>query len=286
MTSGEGTWLTPALGSLAAQDYPALQVLVLDNAADDDPTARIAAELPTAYVRRLAENRGFAAAANEALESVEGASFLLFCHDDVVLDPDAVRAMVEEAFRSNAGIVGPKLVDSERPELLLEVGMTVDHYGVPFSTIEPGEIDQEQHDAVRDVFFVSHATMLVRADLFRELGGFDLGAAPGSDDVDLCWRARLAGARVLVAPAARVRHRRATAVEHRRARRQSPHEARDATHARAHALQVVRGRRVVVGAPDRLPADDRRGDRPGAHPASPSGRRGDRGLDAGARRGR
>ena len=53
VTSGEGTWLTPALGSLAAQDYPALQVLVLDNAADDDPTARIAAELPTAYVRRL-----------------------------------------------------------------------------------------------------------------------------------------------------------------------------------------------------------------------------------------
>ncbi len=114
--------------------------------------------------------------------------------------------------------------------------MTVDHYGVPFSTIEPGEIDQEQHDGVRDVFFVSHATMLVRADLFRELGGFDLGAAPGSDDVDLCWRARLAGARVLVAPAARVRHRRATAVEHRRTRRQSPREARDATHARVRML--------------------------------------------------
>ena len=52
--------------------------------------------------------------------------------------------------------------------------MSVDHYGVPFSAIEPGEIDQEQHDGVRDVFFVSHATMLVRADLFRELGGFDV----------------------------------------------------------------------------------------------------------------
>src|SRR5438093_11237 len=91
VTSGAGEWLDPALVSLAAQDYPALSVLVLDNAADADPTARIAAELPSAYVRRLPEDRGFAAAANEALQSVEGATFLLFCHDDVALDPDAVR---------------------------------------------------------------------------------------------------------------------------------------------------------------------------------------------------
>ena len=51
--------------------------------------------------------------------------------------------------------------------------MSIDHYGVPFSGIEPGEVDQEQHDGVRDVFYVSHAAMLVRADLFHELGGFD-----------------------------------------------------------------------------------------------------------------
>src|SRR5262249_32737679 len=167
VTSGDGAWLGPALESLAGQGYAALSARGLGNAAPADPPAPIAAELPGAFVRRLPEDRGFAAAANEALGSVEGATFLLFCHDDVVLDPDAVRALVEEAYRSNAGIIGPKLVDYDRPEVLLEVGMTVDHYGVPFSTIEPGEIDQEQHDGVRDVFFVSHAVMLVRADLFR-----------------------------------------------------------------------------------------------------------------------
>src|SRR5207344_463037 len=95
VTSGTGEWLAPALESLAGQDYPALSVLVLDNAASDDPTARIAAELPTAYVRRLPTRVSFAAAANEALHTVEGATFLLFCHDDVAFDPDAVRVMVE-----------------------------------------------------------------------------------------------------------------------------------------------------------------------------------------------
>src|SRR3954454_5839006 len=140
---------------------------------------------------------------------------MLLCHDDVVFEPGAVRVMVEEAYRSNAGIVGPKLVAHDRPDVLLEVGMTVDHYGVPYSGIEPNEVDQEQHDGVRDVFFVSHAAMLVRTDLFHTLGGFDAAAFPGSDDVDLCWRARLAGARVIVAPSARVKHRRATIGEER-----------------------------------------------------------------------
>ena len=56
--------------------------------------------------------------------------------------------------------------------------MAVDHYGVPFSGIEPDEVDQEQHDGVRDVFYVSHAAMLVRADLFHELGRLRPGDVP------------------------------------------------------------------------------------------------------------
>jgi GT2 family glycosyltransferase len=207
ITHDPGPWLEAAITSLAAQDYPSLSVLVLDRGSASDPTARIAAIMPHAFVRRLATDGGFTTAANEALASVEGATFLLFCHDDVVFDDTALRMMVEEAYRSNAGIVGPKLVDHDHPDVLLEVGMSIDHYGVPYSGIEPSEVDQEQHDAVRDVFFVSHAAMLVRADLFRELGGFDPKTSPGFDDLDLCWRARLAGARVLVAPDARVAHR-------------------------------------------------------------------------------
>lgn len=198
--------LEATLGSLAAQEYPALSVLVLDRGAAEDPTARIAAVSPRAFVRRLGDATGFASAANDVLTTVEGATFLLFCSDDVVFEQTAVHVLVEEAYRSNAAIVGPKVVDRDRPQVLLEVGLAIDHYGVPYSGLEPGEIDQEQHDAVRDVFFVSGVTMLVRADLFFELGGFDPATEPGAYDLDLCWRARLAGARVLVAPDARVGH--------------------------------------------------------------------------------
>ncbi|MEX1008863.1 MAG: glycosyltransferase, partial [Acidimicrobiia bacterium] len=209
VTCNPGAWFEDTLAGMAAQDYPDLTVLVVDCGSDEDPTARVAEHLPHAFVRRLDASAGFASAANEALRVVEGATFLMLCHDDVVPDTPTVRVLVEEAYRSNAGIVGPKLVSADDPRVLLEVGRAIDRFGAPYTGIEPGEFDQEQHDGVRDVFYVTTATMLVRVDLFAELGGFDPATFPGAEDLDLCWRARLAGARVLVVPDARVSHREA-----------------------------------------------------------------------------
>jgi len=209
VTRNPGPWLEDTLASLGGQDYDDLTVLVVDCGSREDPTPRVAEVLPRAFVRRLDDGAGFAAAANEALHTVEGATFLLICHDDVRLDPSALRFLVEEGYRSNAGILGPKLVRAENPEVLLEVGRAIDRFGAPYTGIEPGEIDQEQHDGVRDVFYVSTAVMLVRTDLFQELEGFDPATFPGAEDLDLCWRARLAGARVLVVPDARATHREA-----------------------------------------------------------------------------
>ena len=222
VTRNPGEWFEETLQSLDAQDYADLTVLVVDCSSDEDPTARVAAVLPRAFVRRVDTGKGgFATAANEALAMVEGAPFLLFCHDDVALDPSAVRILVEEAYRSNAAILGPKLVSAENLEVLLEVGRAIDRFGAPYTGIEPGEIDQEQHDGVRDVFYVPTATMLVRTDLFTQLEGFDPDTFPGAEDLDLCWRARLAGARVLVVPDARVAHHEASGA---RARADRPNE--------------------------------------------------------------
>jgi GT2 family glycosyltransferase len=206
VTHDPGPWLEDCLAALGEQDYPNLSVLVVDAASTEDPTPRVAAVLPSAYVRRLEDNPGFGPAANQVLQVVEGASHFLFCHDDVAPAPDALRGMVEEAFRSNAGIVAPKLVDWNEPERLLQVGMGADKAGAPAALNERGELDQEQHDAVRDVFVAPGGCTLVRADLFATLGGFDPAISFYGEDLDLSWRAQVAGARVVVAPGARVRH--------------------------------------------------------------------------------
>lgn len=201
-----GTWFPEALASLAAQDYPNLSVLVLDAGSEEDLTQAVAEVMPGAFVRRLGRRSGFAAAANEVLQIVEGASHYLFCHDDVALAPDAVRMLVEEAYRSNAGVAAPKYVQWHAPGHLLAVGATTDKVGARRSLVDPGELDQEQHDAVREVLVAPGGALLVRADLFSALGGFDEAVASDGEDTDLSWRARLYGARVMVVPAARVRH--------------------------------------------------------------------------------
>jgi GT2 family glycosyltransferase len=199
-------WFDSMLDGLASQDYANLATLVVDAGSYDDPTPRVASRMPEAFVRRIARGASFAAAANEALGSVEGAVFYLFVHDDVQLAPDAVQALVTEAFRSNAGVVGAKLVDWNSYEHLLSVGAAVDKFGFPAPLADPSELDQAQHDAVQDVFVVSTAAMLVRADLFDDLGGFSTDIPGFGEDLDLCWRARVAGARVVVMPGAVARH--------------------------------------------------------------------------------
>jgi GT2 family glycosyltransferase len=110
VTHDPGPWFTETLQSLADQTYPDLAVLVIDTASEQDPGDLVHSILPAAHVHYLDHDPGFAGAANLVRELVEGATFYAFCHDDIALDPDALRTLVEEAFRSNAGVIGPKLV--------------------------------------------------------------------------------------------------------------------------------------------------------------------------------
>lgn len=206
VTYNPGPWLEEALASVSAQGYANASLLVIDSGSDEDLEIRIAAVAPDAHLRRLPDNVGFGPAANDVLRAVEGAAFYLFCHDDVRLDPDVIQVMVEEAYRSNAGIVGGKVVQWDQPDRILQVGMGADKTGAPAPIVERGELDQEQHDAVRDVFYVPGAATLVRTDLFEALGGFDPGIELLGEDLDLSWRAHVVGARVLVAPGARIAH--------------------------------------------------------------------------------
>jgi GT2 family glycosyltransferase len=211
VTTGASPWLEETLVSLAAQHYEEFSVLVLVTGEDADPTVRVGRILPEAFVRLLSGHPGYAEASNEALGMVEGAAFFLLCHDDCALDPDVVHNLVEESFRSNAGVVSPKYVHWDDPSVLLHVGQNCDKTGAVVDRIQDGEVDHGQHDAVRDVFVAPGGCVLIRADLWRELEGFDPGIVAMGEDLDLSWRSQVAGSRVVVAPDARVRHREAVA---------------------------------------------------------------------------
>ena len=121
VTTEPGPWFEEALSALAAQDYQELSILVLSNGRRTRSTERVGRVLPDAFVRALPGRVGYGPPSNEALEMVEGAAFFLLCHDDVAPDHDAVGRLVEEAFRSNAGVVSPKFVNWDDPRILLHV---------------------------------------------------------------------------------------------------------------------------------------------------------------------
>jgi cellulose synthase/poly-beta-1,6-N-acetylglucosamine synthase-like glycosyltransferase len=203
VTTGSGPGLEAAAASLAAQNYEELSLLVVANGDAVHVGERVASVAPNAFVRGWRRIAASVPACNEAALMVEGSAFFLFCHDDVRLEPDAVQLMVEAAFRTNAGIVTPKVVAYEDPLVLLHVGQTSDRFGVVRERIELGEIDHGQQDLERDVFVAPGGVTLVRADLFATLRGFDPLITLLGEDLDLCWRAQVAGARIVVAPSRR-----------------------------------------------------------------------------------
>jgi len=239
VTTGPGPGLEATLASLVAQDYEELSLLVIANGETEHVPARVAAVAPHAFVRILEENRGFAAACNEASLMVEGSAFFLFCHDDVRLEPDALQLMVEAAFRTNAGVISPKFVAYEDPLVLVHVGQTSDRFGVVHERVELGEIDHGQQDLERDVFVAPGGVTLVRSDLFATLRGFDPLIPVLGEDLDLCWRAQVAGARIVVAPLAKVAHRETIATGERQVSAVGTRRASRQDLQRRHQLLVV-----------------------------------------------
>ncbi|WP_369235875.1 glycosyltransferase family 2 protein [Streptomyces sp. R21] len=150
----------------------------------------------------------------------EPEQWLWLLHDDCAPEPDALSQLLrvvenEAELGREVAVVGPKLRGWYDRKQLLEVGVTIAHSGRRWTGLDRREQDQGQHDHVRPVLSVSTAGMLIRRDVFEQLGGFDRRLPLMRDDVDLCWRATAAGHRVLIAPEAVVRHAEAASRERR-----------------------------------------------------------------------
>ncbi|MGW2230244.1 glycosyltransferase [Streptomyces formicae] len=150
----------------------------------------------------------------------EPVQWLWLLHDDCAPEPDALAELLrvvenEHELGKDVAVVGPKLRGWYDRRQLLEVGVSIANSGRRWTGVDRREQDQGQHDHVRPVLSVSTAGMLIRRDVYEQLGGFDRRLPLMRDDVDLCWRAHAAGHRVLVAPDAVVRHAEASSRERR-----------------------------------------------------------------------
>ncbi|MFI0152813.1 glycosyltransferase family 2 protein [Streptomyces lydicus] len=246
-------WLPDALAGLLGQERPVQNVIGADTGSADNSAQLLAEAIGDQRVLHLARRSGFGTAVDEAVRTApaltpddlpylrrpsgwdpvsrtwrdeaydmpelphgEPVQWLWLLHDDCAPEPDALAELLRVADASPATvIVGPKLRSWYDRRQLLETGVSIARSGRRWTGLDRREQDQGQHDQVRPVLSVSTAGMLIRRDVYEELGGFDRRLPLMRDDVDLCWRAQAAGHQVLVAPDAVLRHAEAAARERR-----------------------------------------------------------------------
>ncbi|MEU4364787.1 glycosyltransferase [Promicromonospora sp. NPDC023987] len=222
VTRGSSPYLAATLAALRTQSRTPDDVVVVD--VDTAPATSGHQDLQLGGARYVAGAgaRTFGDAITVALAATGTPEhgWLWFLHDDAAPAPGALAALTRAVEHSNAVAVagckqrrwetGPdgEPLDPELSDrgVLLEVGHTVSPLGRRMTGIDDTEIDQGQHDSREDVLAVGLAGALVRASVWREVGGTDPAYGQLGDSTDFCLRVRLAGHRVVVVPDAVVRH--------------------------------------------------------------------------------
>ena len=211
--------LLPGLvNAVREQTHPVQRVIGVDTGSQDRSGATLTELLGQDAVFGMEQDTGYGAAVASALQRPaarpaggqqrSGTEWIWLLHDDCEPAPDALEQLLAGAGRSrSAAVLGPKLKDLSDRRVVREAGITTDRAGRRLTGVEPGEIDQGQHDGNRAVLAVSSAGMLVRRDVWNQLGGFDANLPLFRDDIDFCWRAHAAGYEVRVVTDAVVYHR-------------------------------------------------------------------------------
>jgi GT2 family glycosyltransferase len=210
-------WLTESLAALTAQTRPPQRVVAVDTGSTDGSPAMLATALGERAVVKLPRETSLAAALQAGLDAFDGLAepaggsgpttrWVWILHDDCAPEPDALRELLAAATDSpSLAAIAPKVLSWDRGRLR-EIGLTVDSSGRVHTGLEPREVDQGQHDDVTDALAAGTAGLLVRREVWDQLGGLDPAWPLFGDDVDLGWRLNAAGERLRVAPRAVVRH--------------------------------------------------------------------------------
>ncbi|MGP5724867.1 glycosyltransferase family 2 protein [Arthrobacter rhombi] len=222
------SFLPATLEALTTQTRPVDHFIGVDAGSQDNSARILTDSLPAGSPLVKARARGFGASVRAGVTGEDALprragdpttsgnlptvdpeiqDWIWLIHDDSAPDSGALEALLEVVETSPAvTIAGCKQLDRDQPRRLLDVGLGISRWGERLTMIDVDELDQGQYDSRSDRFAVNSAGLLVRRDVWEDLGGFD-PALPGlGDDLDLCWRNRLAGNRVVVVPTAKMLH--------------------------------------------------------------------------------
>ncbi len=197
---------------LANTNTAIADIIVADNGSTDGSRNILEHEFPTVKTLFFDSNHGYAGGYNLAITRTRY-TYSVLLNSDVAPAPgwvDTLYAYMET--HPEIGACQPKILsytDKSCFEYAGAAGGYIDRNGYPycrgriFSTLEK---DTGQYDNVTDIFWATGAAMMVRTELYLKTGGLDARFFAHMEEIDLCWRILLSGARIVAVPAAKVYH--------------------------------------------------------------------------------
>ncbi len=191
---------------------PEAQVYVADNASTDESRRVMNVEFNDIPLIELPENYGFADGYNRALSRINAEYYILLNSDVEVTSGWLAPMLSYMDEHPDVAACQPKLLDCKRKthfEYAGAAGGYIDKYGYPFCRgrlFDSVEEDKGQYDTVADVFWATGAALMIRSADFKAVGGLDARFFAHMEEIDLCWRLRARGGRVVCVPQSVVYH--------------------------------------------------------------------------------
>ncbi|WP_028912423.1 glycosyltransferase family 2 protein [Prevotella sp. MA2016] len=187
-------------------------VYVADNASTDDSLAFLEQHYPEVKRIRLDKNWGFAEGYNKALAQIE-AQYYLLLNSDIEVTHHWLTPLIEHLDNHpETAACQPKLLsifDKDRFEYAGASGGYLDRFGYPFCRgriFETVETDNGQYDAEADILWATGAALMIRAKDYWDVKGLDGRFFAHNEEIDMCWRLRIRGRRIVCLPDSYVYH--------------------------------------------------------------------------------
>ncbi len=198
--------LPVCLQALRAQTYRNFEVIVADNASHDDSLPLLARDYPEVKTVALPENRGFTGGNNAGIRAAQG-EFIVLLNNDTEVDPCWLEEIIATFERHpEAGLVASKMKLFDRRDTFHTAGDFYRLDGIPGNR-GVWEIDQGQYDREESVFSACGGSAAYRKSMLDQIGLLDEDFFYSCEDIDLAWRAQLAGWKCVYAPKAVVYHK-------------------------------------------------------------------------------
>ncbi len=187
-------------------------VFVADNGSTDDSVSFLETNFPQINILRASTNKGFTGGYNEALKQIKAEYFILL-NSDVEVTAGWIKPVID-LMNSDKTISAcqPKIkmyADKKMFEYAGAAGGFIDKYGYPFCRgriFNSLEDDKGQYDDTYEVFWATGACMFVRSETFFSAGGFDDDFFAHMEEIDLCWRMKNLGNKIMYCGSSTVYH--------------------------------------------------------------------------------